>query len=379
MCRVHVLPNPGMHKDLTHNPAWRPPHCPNPQCSYHQPQPGPWPYRHHGFYWRQLHPRCIRRYRCLSCGRTFSNQTFSTSYWLKRPSLLGKIYNHTNGGMANRQLARAKRCSPGTVDRQLGRLGRHCLLFQRQALQQASPFVDIVIDGIESFEFSQYFPFEHLNAVDRSSSFFIYFTDAPLRRSGRMTDHQKQRRQELETLYGRPDPRAVEKATRELLETALSGAQRAIVCSDEHKAYPRSMQGLPCEIEHRQTSSKRRRDRHNELFEVNAQDMFIRHSCANHKRETIAFSRRRQESAYRMAVFLVWKNFQKHRWEKKCRQTPAMLIGLTDRVLTADDILGQRLFPAHQQLPESWQRYYWREVQTPVLGRNNRHALKYAF
>jgi transposase-like protein len=368
-----------MHKDLTHDPNWTPPHCPNPGCPYHMPQNGHWPYRRAGFFRRQVAPHIIRRYRCLACRRGFSNQTFSTTYWLKRPDLLAEIYNHTNGAMANRQLARPKRCAPGTVDRQLGRLGRHCLLFQRHFLQQASPFADIAIDGISCFEYSQYHPFEHLHAVDNNSSFIIHFNDAPLRRSGRMTDHQKKRRQEFEDLYGRPDPKAVQKAARELLETALQGAERAIVRSDEHQAYVRALRGLGCQVDHRQTSSRRRRDRRNELFEVNLLDMFLRHSSANHRRETIAFSKRRQESAYRLAVFTVWKNFEKRRWEKRCWQTPAMILGLTDRVLTADDVLGQRLFPAHHTLPPSWERYYWRDVETPALGRNGRHRLKYAF
>ena len=368
-----------MHRDLTHDPAWVPPHCPNPLCRYHQPQPGPWPFRRHGFYQRQAQPCRIRRYQCLACRRAFSNQTFSSTYWLKRPGLLAKIYNHTVGGMANRQLARPKRCAPATVDRQLGRLGRHCILFQRRALAKAPPFVDIAIDGIACFEFSQFFPFEHLNAVDCASSLIIHFNDAPLRRSGRMTARQKQRRRELEALYGRPDPSAVENAVRELLQTALQRTACAVVRSDEHRAYERALRGAPCTVQHRRTSSRRRRDRRNELFEINALDMFLRHSSANHRRETIAFSKRRQESAYRLAIFAVWKNFEKRRWEKRCRQTPAMLHGIAARVLTSDDILEQRLFPGHYALPASWDRYYWRQVQTPALGHNGGHALKYAF
>lgn len=368
-----------MHQDRTHDPDWTPPHCPNPECPYHMPQPGHWPYRKAGFFRRHIKPHTVQRYRCLACRRSFSNQTFSTSYWLKRPSLLAKIYNHTVGAMANRQFARPNRCAPGTVDRQLGRLGRHCLLFQRHLLQQASPFADIAIDGIACFEYSQFHPFEHLHAVDCNSSFIIHFNDAPLRRSGRMTEHQKRRRQELEAKHGRPDPKAVQNATRELLESALRGTGQAIVRSDEHQAYARVIRGLQCQVEHRQTSSRKRRDRRNELFEVNVLDMFMRHCSANHRRETIAFSKRRQESAYRMAVFTVWRNCEKRRWEKRCRETPAMILGLADRVLTADDILGQRLFPAHYELPASWERYYWRDVLTPVLGRNGRHRLKYAF
>jgi transposase-like protein len=361
------------------DPAWQPPHCPNRGCLYHHTQPTPWPYRRHGFYQRQSSPHRIQRFRCLSCRRAFSTQTFSTTYWLKCPSLLAPVYTHTVGGMANRQIARTIKAAPATVDRLLGRLGRHCLLFLGQLLANASPFGDIVIDDLASFEYSQYYPFDHLTAVDQTSSYVIYFNDAPRRRSGRMTAAQRARREQLEAIHGRPDPRAVHKASRELLQTALQGSCRAVVRSDEHRAYRWALQTVACQVEHRQTSSRRKRDRHNELFEVNALDMFLRHSSANHRRETIAFAKRRQESAYRLAIFVCWKNVGKRRWEKRCRSTPAMLLGLTDRVLEVEDVLARRLFRDHVVLPPSWDAYYRRAVITPVLGRNLRHKAKYAY
>jgi transposase-like protein len=363
-----------MFRDRTHDPQWQPPHCPNPHCKFHHAQPDPWRYRRHGYFQRDARPHRIRRYLCLHCRKSFSSQTFSTTYYLKRPDLMPRILSNSVGGMANRQAARDLRCAPTTVDHQLARLGRHCMLLHRHLLSRASPFADIAIDGLVSFELSQYFPFEHVVAVDPASSFVIHWNDAPLRRSGRMTDRQKKRRVELETQFGRPDPKAVEKATREVLEVALDGADRAVVRSDEHQAYPRAMRRVPCVIEHRRTSSKRKRDRTNELFEINSLDMFIRHSSANHRRETIAWSKRRQASAERLAVFAVWKNLVKRRWEKNCRESAAMVAGVTDRRWTIEEVLGQRLFPAHVALPTSWDRYLRREGVTPGLGRNRSRA-----
>jgi hypothetical protein len=56
-----------------------------------------------------------------------------------------------------------------------------------------------------------------------------------------------------------------------------------------------------------------------------------------------------------------------------------MLRGLADRLLTVSEVLSQRLFPGRIALPPRWRQYYWRLVQTPVLGTNRRHELKYAF
>lgn len=355
-----------------------PPFCPNPHCRFHRHQPDPWPIQKFGSFRRKHPPHTIQRFRCRHCRRTFSTQTFSATYWLKRAELLPRVFKHTVAGAANRQLARALGCSPPTIDRLIGRLGRHCLLFHRQLLEKASPFGDIAIDGLVTFERSQYFPFEHLVAVDRSSGFFVHFTDAALRRSGTMTDYQKRRRALLEKLHGRPDPKAVEKATRSLLEVALRGAIRARVWSDKHQAYPRAIRRLDHAIDHRRIDSRIKRDRHNALFEINLLDLLLRHCLKNHTRETIAFSKRRQESAYRLAILLVWRNCIKRRWEKGCPKTAAMELGLLDRPLSEADVLVVRLFVTRMELPAVWGDYYWRRVETVAQGVNRRHELAYA-
>ena len=357
---------------------WTPPHCPNSNCKYHCHLPRGWRFRRMGYYWRKIKPHKIPRCQCSHCGRTFSSQTFSVTYWLKRPELLAQIFKNSVNGMANRQIARALDCAPAAVDDLLARLARHCCLFQLQMTRDASPPVDTAIDGLVSFEHSQYFPFEHLVMVDRDTSFFVYFTDAPLRRSGRMTERQKRKREQLEQRLGRPDPKAVEQAVDELLAVGLAGAKKAVVWSDMHKAYPRAVRKQPTEIDHRRISSKALRDSRNPLFEINSLDGFVRHSQANHRRETIAFSKRRQGSADRLLVFMAWKNFAKRRWEKRCRQTPAMLRGIVDRLMSVEEILTERLFPTLVEIPPRWADYYWRRVKTPVVGRNRKHELKYA-
>ncbi len=360
-------------------PPWTPPHCPNPKCHFHNPLHHGWRFRRCGSHRRLKPPFTVPRFQCLHCRRTFSSQTFCTTYWLKRPELLPKVFHATVNGMANRQIARTFGCAPSTVNHLLARIGRHCLLFQRQVCLKASPPADIAIDGLVSFEYSQFYPFEHLVAVDNDTSFILHFADAPLRRAGRMTAAQKRRRQDLEARFGRPDPQAVEKAAFEVVSQALLGAATAVVRSDLHQAYPRALRRVACRIDHRTTSSKAHRDRHNALFEINALDAFLRHSSANHRRETLAASKRRQGSSERLAVFMVWRNFVKLRWENKCEQTPAMLRGIEERVLTACEVLAKRLFVTQIDLGERWGDYYWRRVETVVMPVNRRHRLKYAF
>lgn len=359
--------------------GWDPPHCPNPNCSYFNVLRGEWPCKRKGFYTRLRRPHRIQRFTCLACKRTFSSQTFSTTYWQKRPEIAPRIVMMVVGCMANRQIARALGCSPATVAHQVSRLGRHCLLVQANELGRIEWLGDIVIDGFESFEWSQYFPFHHNVAVEVRSGYFLYHTDSPLRRKGRMTAYQKARRDQLEAALGKPSAQAVEHGVRDLLETISAGRHGVTIRSDDHRAYPRAMRSLSSEIAHRITSSKQRRDDRNPLWEINVLDLMIRHSIAAHKRETIAWAKRRQASIEKLLIFQLWRNYVKKRREKGARVTPAMQMGLTRRPWRVRDILSGRLFFEKTPVPRRWEQYYRRSVETAAIPVNRTHTLTYAF
>ena len=356
-----------------------PPHCPNPNCRHHAELAADWRFKRTGTYRRQLPPYRIQRFLCLHCRRSFSTQTFSTSYWLKRPDILRVLLTKTVGAMANRQIARDLAVAPSTVDRQLSRLGRHCLLFHLERLRDAEPPRRIAIDGFVTFEHSQYWPFHHHLAIEPGTDFMLYFTDSEVRRSGAMTPAQRRRREVLEAALGRPDPQAVLHDVRHLLEFVIGGRQRVTVISDDHLAYRRALRELDCVVVHQVTPSKERRDARNPLFPVNLVDRLLRHSSANHRRETIAWSKRRQASAERLAIFLVWRNYLKGRQEKvRGSPTPAQARGLLEHRIAVGELLAHRLFIGRNDVPERWRQYYLGEIRTRALGRQRRHTLTYA-
>ncbi len=360
--------------------SWAPPFCPNPNCFHHNNSGNSWPFKKIGFFKRHLPPFRIQRFTCKSCKRSFSTQTFSQSYWQKRPDLDARIIMKTVGGMANRQIAKDIKVSPETVNRHIARLARHSMLFHQRMIQSSSPIREVVVDGFETFELSQYYPFHHHVAVEKGTDFFIYFTDSELRRKGRMTKAQKLRRQKLENDLGKPDPKSIEKDMRELLDVSLGEIGKAVIYSDDHPAYRRSIRTLAARIDHRITPGTDHRDKHNSLWEVNLLDLLIRHCNANHKRESIAWSKRRQASAERLMILLIWRNYMKGRREKKRGSpTPAMVRGMMDSPLEIEGFLRKRIFRTQVDLPPRWSEYYEREDVTRGLEGQRRHALKYGF
>lgn len=135
------------------NTPFVPPHCPRTDCRFHTCASG-FRWVRHGVYRRQCEPRVIARFRCGHCRHTFSTQSFSSSYWLRRPDLPAAVFHRLLTCAGYRQIAREAGCAPTTVMHQAARLGRHALLYLHQHRPRAAIAEALVIDGFESFEFS---------------------------------------------------------------------------------------------------------------------------------------------------------------------------------------------------------------------------------
>ena len=403
---------------------FRPRHCPNLDCRFYEPH-ADWRYSRWGVYHAPSCRQPIPRFQCRHCRRTFTARTFAATYWLHRFDLFTLIAQAAVAGSGVRPIARTFGVSHATVARHLTRAGRQSLVFHRQMVEKAPRSEPVVIDGFETFEYSQYFPCHYNLAVGHESWFLYHFTDSPLRRKGSMTPAQKKRRVELEARLGRPDPKAVENGIFELLQVMLAtklpgsglGAQEDAaaplpICtfySDDHPAYGRAVRRLdqtgrgpvplslppggPAtgteetwssaarpRLQHRTTPSTAPRTRANDLFPVNLADLLLRHSGADHRRETIAYDKRRQGGLERLAIFTVWRNAIKWRRENHPGETAAMKAGMATRRLRWAEVFACRRFPREHELPGSWWNYYWRRVKTAALGdRQTENNARFAF
>ena len=364
----------------TTHPKFEPPFCPRPSCRFHLDPEG-WSYVGDGSHYNHSRGRRIRRFRCRECRRCFSTQAFDTTYWLKRPHLQQSILKLTQACSGFRQIAEVLGVAHSTVAGQTARLGRHCFLEHERRRPKAPPAEDLVLDGFVSFETSQYWPC-HIHTVVGAKSYFIHnFSDSEVRRSGRMTPAQKERRTELEALYGRPPADTVVRGVEQVMRMVAPEPARIVVRSDQHAAYPRAFKKLGhLEIDHRLTHSKEPRTPSNPLFPVNQLHLQVRHRGANHKRETIAFSKRRQSALERLAILQVGRNYMRPRSVRDPRgESPAEHLGLMEGKLSIRQLLQRRLFPSRMQLPTRIREYYAGAVQTRQIPNGRRHELKYAF
>ena len=363
------------------NPA---PHCTNPKCENFKltgSEDPAWR-REHGTYQTKAFGT-VQRYRCLACGTTFSDQTFSMDYYVKKPvdyaPLLQILLSTSGQGNATRFTGLRYEL----IQNRYERLARMLLAFQAEHRSRLVPREDFAFDGFESFSRSQYYP-NNINIVVGTKSEFIYTMGySQLRRKGRMTEGQKARRLELEKERGKAPRNAVEKSARQLLGNIIKFIQdkdlgKKELRTDEHKAYVRALRSLEdadaC-FEHLQYSSKARRTRHNPLFPVNYVDRCFRKDLANHVRETLQFARCPAAMMVRLAIYQVCHNFLKPRRVREHRrgawETRGEFLGLSGEEILAGlkDFWGRRVFLRKTKL--------WAEEKTTwALGwRNSRIPL----
>jgi len=371
-----------------------PPFCPRPACSEHLRRTSGYRFVRYGYY-SSLQQARIPRFRCSTCRGTFSRQTFAVTYYLKRRAHLALVAAGLVAGSAHRQIARSIRCSPNTVTRMAARLGRHAIVLQARALEHLVGRVreNVVLDHFETFEFTQDYPFGVATPVG-AESWFVYGLDAvPHARTGRRSPAQWAR---IAMRPRRPKRGGYVGSTRrtlDLLVRLVGAGGKLVIRGDGHRAYDRALRRHPERqriVLGRFPNPKRAakgsprsadaRARDLALFPVDLLHTILRHTCAHHRRETIAFARRLNAAMERLFLTVIWRNFVKRRSERKpAPVSPASFLGLTDGPWDWTRTLALRLFPARQTLPELWDTLYRRDWETPVLTSNVPHRLVHAF
>jgi transposase-like protein len=359
-----------------------PPFCPRPECPSHLgPSAG---FQRWGSYRKPSDSARIPRFRCKACLKTCSRQTFSTSYYLKRRDLLASVAAGLVAGSAHRQIARSFHCSKTTVTRLAERLGRHAILFHARCLESLDALTEpIVHDHFETFVGRQ----DHALGVGTAvgaRSWFVYDVDpAPHRGSGRRPDRKPGTMMKAQRSYVESIRRTIQALLPKVsapnrLHLLVDGrvdyqaAVRLGTIEDRVRlsAYPnpkRGPKGSP------RTAEAIARDA--AMFPVDQLHQLLRHTCSDHKRETISFGRRIESILGRAHLVAVWKNFIKSRSERKPdRTTPAMRLGLTDSRWRWERVLSRRLFPARVKPSDAALKLYWKRWTAHLPELERKHA-----
>jgi transposase-like protein len=375
-----------------------PEYCPRPHCPSHRNEsPVGFDFtRLRSRYRRKCDGRWVPRFRCHACRHTFSQQTFAVTYYLKRPELVEPVARALVASSAHRQIARSQGCAASTVTRLAARLGRHAMLLTAKMIDELPSLEEpVCYDHFETFGVCQDFPIGVGTPITRDSRLLIGLDAAPHRRSGPLSDAQRERRAQREALHGRPKRGSY----RDALSGTLSRLLRKVpetselrITTDDKPDYRRAVRSHPeaTRIGHRayanpprgakgsaRSTEARVRDR--AMRPVDAAHQFIRHSQAHHRRETIAFARRHSALLERLFLHGAWLNLVKLRVENDPDSgSRAMAAGVTGERWDWRRIFARRLLPRQVDLPPEWRRIYFRRLPFPRGAERKPHAKKLA-
>ncbi|HYV86251.1 MAG TPA: hypothetical protein VFB49_10085 [Patescibacteria group bacterium] len=284
------------------------------------------------------------RYRCRSCGRRFSRQSFRADWRQKKPYLNATLLHLMVSCVGQRQAARALRVARRTIERRTRWMAVHARAFHEQRLDGARLEGPFQLDELESFEANRYQPVTVPVLIDRRTLFIVATAVGPLRRKGRMTSLQRRRREEHEAVHGRR-PTHSARAVRSVLEhlRPLTARHQVALETDRKPLYGYlGSRVFGSRLRWRTHSASARRDRANPLFPINHTNARLRHFLARLRRRTWCVSKRRGALQGHLHVAALWSNWCRG-ITNRTTITPAQALGLAPRPYRAEELLAWRL------------------------------------
>ena len=358
--------------------------CPNPLCSHHHDHDECyWGYWIPTGYYTTLVVGIVRRFKCLACGKGFSERTLSLDYYTKRTLDYREIHRAISHSESSSSIARNLGCSSDSVQNRMDRLARNCLSLHARLLDSMKINEALVADGFESFDKSQFFPNNINLLIGKQSQFLFGITHTTLRRKGGMTPKQRLVRIHYEKCF-KPPADSIERSFARLLEIIPTiwepkSADKLILWTDEHQAYPRAIGQVPAlhnarlagSFAQHTVSSKAARTVHNPLFSVNYYDRELRKDVAAFRRESTCYTRNVANGLSRFVLHMIYHNYQKPHRVNLCATSDklhAEVAGIGKASIEAgfNWLYSDRPFISKQWLSFDDTRIWRKEAATPL-------------
>lgn len=317
-----------------------PPRCPNPACRQHALPVA-------GFFERRgrFRPRCriepVPRFRCRTCGKSFSRQTFRHDYRDRRPECNEPLFLLLVSGVGMRQSGRLLRLDIHSVVKKKRKLALTCArLHESLSRRLPTKARTFLLDEEETFEGASIRPLTMPVVIEKDTWFVVATEVGSIRRLARPGTARRGRQDIMEARHGRrPDESrvCVHKVLSEL--AARIGDGRIALQTDEKASYGRiARKVFGDRVVHETTA-----EAHNPLFAINTTMAMTRDNCGRLRRRSWLVSKRADGLREHLALFTVYRNYVRRRFNRDPRwHTPARMLDLLPRALTAAEVVAWR-------------------------------------
>ncbi len=326
---------------------FRPPFCPYRTCPT-RARGLPFTYYLAGTYRRRCDGRRVQRFRCKSCRRRFSTQTFRLDHHYRLPHKDSAIFRALVSKVTHRQAARMLAVDRKSVHRRLRRWGPALERLHLAALSSHRGILGACcLDELETFEGDRRLqPVTVPVLVDRERFFVVAVEVATLPPRGNLKGRRARRKEELEALHG-PRKNRSNSAVRACLEiwaASSPGCRSPLLISDKKTSYPGLFRrAFPDRRRiHVRVHSKQERTRENPLFAANHSLAMLRDQVSRLVRRSWGASKLRHRLRDHLWVWVAWRNYVRRLTNQTPGLTPGMAVGAARRMGTIPELLRWR-------------------------------------
>lgn len=330
--------------------AFTPPCCPHDACPSRSTPSEPFRFIRSGSFVRQIDGLVVQRFRCRSCRRSFSEQTFRATFRQKKPHLNPLILESFCSKTTHRQTARNLGVKRRTVERRLPLLGGICKAAQEHLLPRCEPAKllagELPLDELETFAGSRRNNPLTIATLVSSATYFILWSAVDLlpRRGGKGRDEAEPAplSEEEEKQRNGGSKRAC-LAVLQAVAEALPSLKGFVIRTDEKSTYPGLIRATFGELcEHKTTHSKELRNVESALFTINLTFAMMRDGMSRLVRRNWGHSKRMERLGQHMWVWIGYRNYVRGATNKERHVTPAMKAGAATRQFTTASLIEWR-------------------------------------
>jgi len=325
--------------------TFKPNCCPYRSCPQHV-QRKPVFFIRFGSYRAKCRSHAVARFRCKTCRRTFSRQTFRADYRDHKPHLNAQLFTLVCSGVGIRQCARNLGLSLRCTELKLRKIGRHLRRLNLNLQDQLGSEARLHFDELESYEGQRNArPLTVPVLIESATRFIIWAESAPIRPRGKMSKKRLRAIKESEKRHGiRRDLSGLSvKRTLRRGEKLTRISTRVILNTDEKSSYPglaKSIYGKQ-KLTHHRTNSKLVRATWNPLFAINNEEAIMRDLMGRLRRESWLVSKKRRFLDLALQVHMAYRNLVRKRFNRD-KESPAQLLGFLPRRLAPSEVLSWR-------------------------------------
>jgi transposase-like protein len=321
-----------------------PPRCPNVRCAQHQ-QPRPAFYQRHGFYGTKCRSEPVPRFRCRTCGRGFSRQTFRFDYRDHRPECNEPLLGYLHSGVGLRQAGRLLKLDVHSAQGKLRKMGRATRCLHRNLSSKLSGERIYLLDEEETYEGASIRPLTMPVLIEKDHWFIVATTAGSIRRLAAPGTRRRlaQDREEMKHGPRRDQSRRCVRAVLRTLSERI-GETALVLRTDQKASYGELAKEIFGErVQHETTAGTYIRTSFNPLFPINTTLAMTRDNCGRLRRRSWLVTKRAMRLRAHLSIFTIYRNYVRRRFNYDSpRETSAVLLGLLPRQLHPHEVLAWR-------------------------------------